>query len=90
MRAAQSGRAGAQQDDSLSKMRHEYQAAEILVARNENPAFLAGATQEDRVRSTGKSNFGSGNYIVTEAAQEANAQRVNALIGQESHATALT
>ena len=64
VRGGQSGWTSAQQDDAFSEMLHEYQAAEILVTRNEDPAFLAGATQQGRVRSPGQANFGSGDHIV--------------------------
>ena len=90
VRAVQSGRTGAQQDNAFPEMPQEYQPAKILVTRNEDSALLAGATQQDGIRSPGHSNFGGGDYIVAQATQVTRAQRVNVLVRQEFHATALT
>ena len=60
VRGGQSGWISTQQDNAFSETLHEYQAAEIFVACNENPPFLAGATQQGRVRSPGHAKLRGG------------------------------
>jgi len=51
-------------------MLHEDQAPEVFVPRHQQALFLPSAGEQLSISSTREPDFGSGNYVVAELAQQ--------------------